>query len=88
MIARNNLLNGVCDVWYECGEFLYRASHCLFPDLTTYNLNMLNTIKALKASSVTSSKEILRNKGISKEIILKSFRIQNTLNDFSMSHLC
>lgn len=88
MIARNYLLTGVCDVWYECGEFLYGASHCLFPGLTTYKLNILNTIKALKASSVTSPKDRLRNKGIFKGIILKSFRVQNTLNDFSSSHLC
>lgn len=88
MIARNNLLTGICNVLYEYGEFLYGACHCLFPGLTTYMLNLLNTIKALKARSVTSSKEMLRNRGIFKGIILKSSRIQNTFNDFSSSRLC
>lgn len=88
MIVRNNLLTDVCNVWYECGEFQYGASHSLFPGLTAYNLNMLNTIKTLKASSITSPKEMLRNKDIFKGTILKSFRIQNTHSDFSSSCLC
>lgn len=53
MIARNNLLTGVCSAWYECGEFPYGAPHCLFPGLSSCKLNTLHTIKALKASSVT-----------------------------------
>lgn len=50
MIAINNLLNGVCSVWYECGEFLDGAP----PGLTAYKLNTLNTIKAFKASSAVA----------------------------------
>lgn len=51
MIAINNLLNGVCSA---CGEFLDGAPHCLFPGLTAYKLNTLNTIKAFKASSAVA----------------------------------
>lgn len=54
MIAINNLLNGVCSAWYDCGEFLDGAPHCLFPGLTAYKLNTLNTIKAFKASSAVA----------------------------------